>query len=313
MDRVQFIELHEQPWFPLFLRNEITDMLRFGLNLLKAYAPIAPLLQRAIDSTRSPSIVDMCSGGGGPWLHLVRKLKGDAQDFHVCLTDKYPNLSAFKNAQAGSDNHIRFYPGSVEAKNVPPALEGFRTMFTSFHHFPLGEASAIVQNAVDSRQGIGLFEITRRSPSAVILMFLWALTPFLFTPFVGPFRWSRLLCTYVVPIIPLVLLFDGVVSCLRTYGPRELLELIEKLSATEYQWEVGEYRGGFLRLPVTFLIGYPQSKRDGRSSKIAGQSRSESLGKATLLEGTRKAGEDGFAGSSIFCRPTHVFGTESSF
>jgi hypothetical protein len=246
-------------------------MLRFGLNLLQAYAHIAPLLQRALDSTRSPSIVDLCSGGGGPWLHLARKLKADARDFHVCLTDKYPNLQAFGEAQASSQNHIRFHRGSVDAMNVPPELEGFRTMFTSFHHFPLEEARAIVQNAVDTRQGIGLFEITRRSPSAIILVFLWALTPFLFTPFVRPFRWSRLLCTYVIPIIPFVLLFDGVVSCLRAYSPRELRELIAKLRVTEYQWELGEYRGVFLKLPVTYLIGYPQLQRGGRSPTIAEQ------------------------------------------
>ena len=75
MRRVQFIELHEQPWFPSSLRDEITDALQFGLNLLKAYAPIAPLLQSVLDSTRSRSIVDMCSGGGGPWLDLSRKLQ----------------------------------------------------------------------------------------------------------------------------------------------------------------------------------------------------------------------------------------------
>jgi hypothetical protein len=36
--------------------------------------------------------------------------------------------------------------------------------------------------------------------------------------------------------IPFVVLFDGVVSCLRTYPPQELREIIEKLTATGYQW-----------------------------------------------------------------------------
>ena len=52
MRRAQFIELHEQPWFPPSLQHDITDALQFGLNLLKAYAPIAPLLQNSLDSTR---------------------------------------------------------------------------------------------------------------------------------------------------------------------------------------------------------------------------------------------------------------------
>ena len=132
-------------------------------------------------------------------------------------------------------------------------------MFTSFHHFPPEEARAILQNAVDAGQSIGIFEITRRAPSTISLMFPWALMPFVFTPLIRPFRWSRLLCTYVVPIIPLVLLFDGVVSCLRTYRPQELREIVKKLSGIEYQWEVGEYSRASGQVPITYLIGCPQA------------------------------------------------------
>ena len=260
MRRVQFIELHEQPWFPSSLRHEITDALQFGLNLFRAYAPIAPLLQSVLDSTRCRSIVDLCSGGGGPWLDLSRKLKPDAQVFHILLTDKYPNLRAIQNVGAAFGNHIAFYPDSVDALKVPGELQGFRTMFTSFHHFPPEEARVILQNAVDAGQSIGIFEITRRAPRTIALMFAWALMPFVFTPLLRPFRWSRLFCTYVVPIIPFVLLFDGVVSCLRSYRPQELREIITKLSGIEYQWEVGEHSIASGQAPVTCLIGYPQAR-----------------------------------------------------
>jgi hypothetical protein len=259
MRRVQFIELHEQPWFPSTLRNEITDALQFGLNLIKAYAPIAPLLQNVVDSTRLRSIVDMCSGGGGPWLDLSRKLQSDASALHILLTDKYPNVKAFQNIRAASENHIAFYPESVDAMKVPGELQGFRTMFTSFHHFPPAEARAILQNAVDTHQSIGIFEITRRAPSTVALIFPWALMLFILTPFIRPFRWSRLLCTYVVPIIPLVLLFDGVVSCLRTYRPPELREMVKKLAGIEYRWEAGEHSEVPGQVPITYLIGYPHA------------------------------------------------------
>jgi hypothetical protein len=65
-----------------------------------------------------------------------------------------------------------------------------------------------------------------------------------------------LLCTYMLPIIPVVLLFDGVVSCLRTYRTEELREMIETLAGIEYQWEVDELSRGFGVPPVTYLIGY---------------------------------------------------------
>jgi hypothetical protein len=255
MRRVQFLEFHEQAWLPSFLRDEITDALQFGLSLFKAYAPIAPLLQRALASTQSRSVVDICSGGGGPWFDLSPKLQAN-----VLLTDKYPNVKTSRNVEAASGNRIAFHPQSVDARNVPRELEGFRTMFSSFHHFPPEEARSILQNAVDANQSIGIFEITRRAPSTIALMFPWALMPFVFTPWIRPFRWSRLFWTYLLPVVPLVLLFDGVVSCLRTHRPRELREIVANLTATEYQWEIGEHARAAARMPITYLIGYPQAR-----------------------------------------------------
>ncbi|MGA8503727.1 MAG: hypothetical protein WB683_19410 [Candidatus Sulfotelmatobacter sp.] len=272
MRRVQFIELHEQPWFPSSLRDDVTDAMQFGFNLLHAYAPIAPLLQSVIDSSGSrtntrqssaESIVDMCSGGGGPWLDLARQLRcRDAEEnsagLQIWLTDKYPNLEAFQSVSASSDHHITFYPEPVDAMKVPIALKGLRTMFTSFHHFSPEDASAILQNAVEAGESIGIFEATKRAPSTIGLIFAGILLLFLHTPRIRPFRWSRLLWTYLIPIIPFVLLFDGVVSCLRTYRPDELHEIVDKLSSRQYQWEIGELATG--KMPITYLIGYPKSR-----------------------------------------------------
>jgi len=255
MRRFQLIELHEQPWSPSVLRDEATDALQFGFNLLNVYGAVAPLLLGALDSTRSRSIVDLCSGGGGPWFELGRKLQEGPQLLQIWLTDKYPNLRAVENVGTASENHIRFYPGSVDAAKVPGGLRGFRTMFTSFHHFSPEQAGAVLQNAVDAGEGIGIFEVTRRAPSTILLTLGWALLLFLCTPWLRPFRWSRLFWTYLVPIIPLVLLFDGVVSCLRSYRANELREIVGRLRANDYQWEIGETGG---RLPVTYLIGWPR-------------------------------------------------------
>jgi hypothetical protein len=282
MRRIQFIELHEQPWFPSSLRDDVTDAIQFGFNLMRAYEPIAPLLQSAIDSTANGTndgsgkndrqlIVDMCSGGGGPWLDLSRKLQcrssennaGDSAGLQIWLTDKYPNLEAFQRVSASSDHHIGYYPEPVDARNVPHALKGLRTMFTSFHHFSPEDARAILQNAVDAGESVGIFEITKRAPSSVAVIFVGVLLLFLHTPRIRPFRWSRLLWTYLIPIIPLVLLFDGVVSCLRTYRPQELREMVEKLTSCQFKWEIGEITGK--RAPVTYLIGYPSA---GPSSDV---------------------------------------------
>ena len=261
MRRIHFIEFHDQPWFPSFLRDYITDALQFGFDRFKVYAPIAPLLQRALDSKQSPTIVDMCSGGGGPWLDLSKRLASgksakDPLALRVYLTDKYPNLAAFQKISAASDGRIRFYPVPVDATNVPRELRGQRTMFSTFHHFRPAEARAILQDAVDAREGVGIFEVARRAPSTIAMTLVFVLMLFVGTLWMRPFRWARLFWTYLVPIIPLVLLFDGVVSCLRTYRPEDLRKIVANLLAIDYQWEIGESSG---KAPITYLIGYPVS------------------------------------------------------
>jgi len=260
--RIHLIEFHEQLWFPASIREEITDALQFGLNLTQAYAPIAALLQNALACNWSHSIVDLCSGGGGPWRKLSETLQQDGQPLQILLTDKYPKRSAETDLKLASAVSARFYPASVDPRDVPIALAGFRTMFSSFHHFSPEEARAVLENAINAKQAIGIFEITRRTAATIGLMFPWALLSLLFTPWIRPFRWSRLLWTYVIPVIPLVLLFDCVVSCLRSYKPSELREIVEKLNARGYQWEIGEGEGVLGLLPVTYAIGIPNPALD---------------------------------------------------
>lgn len=52
-----------------------------------------------------------------------------------------------------------------------------------------------------------------------------------------------------------MILFDGIVSCLRTYKPAELRAMTAEL--TQYDWEIGELKALGAALPVTYLIGYP--------------------------------------------------------
>jgi hypothetical protein len=262
----RFFEFHDHKWFPKSLRDGVTDALQFILSLGGIYRPIVPLLDKAVEVSRAERIVDLCSGGGGPWLWLYRLLGvGNGRGVEVCLTDKYPNVTAFENARQETDGQITFYRGFVDAASLPRELAGFRTIFTSFHHFTPDEAVAILQNAVDDGQGIGVFEAAKRDPLNILLTVLMPLAGFLTAPFARPVRISRLFWTYIIPVIPFVLLFDGVVSCLRAYSQKELSLLAAQVKAENYVWQIGEQSGGLA--PVTFLIGHP-----GPAKQVAQQS-----------------------------------------
>lgn len=266
MKRLHLMEIHEQPWCPAEIRDGATDCLRAIGGWMQQYRAAVPLLERALAASDSWQIIDLCSGGAGPWLRigpqLQRRLK---RPVPVVLTDLYPHWQS--NVDAGADGsnaapsagQFIFVPFSVDATHVSPALPGFRTLFTAFHHFDPPAAQAILQSAVEERQGIGVFEQTQRSLLGLLVMLVLPLLAWLFTPFLRPFRWSRLFWTYIVPAIPAVLLFDGLVSCLRTYEPDELRALAAQLPTSGYVWEVGRARSPLSPIGITYLVGWPVS------------------------------------------------------
>jgi len=115
-----------------------------------------------------------------------------------------------------------------------------------------------LQSAVDEGQGIAVFEQTRRHPLALLMMLTLPFLAWLLTPFIRPWRPARLFWTYIIPAIPLVLCFDGIVSCLRTYSPDELLALAEGLHGAPYTWRAGRVRSPLSPIGVTYLIGVPR-------------------------------------------------------
>src|SRR4030095_2408901 len=143
----------------------------------------------------------------------------------VCLTDKYPNLEVFRESSGLTHQSISYHPQSVDAMRVPEELTGFRTIFSAFHHFGPEQARTVLADAAHKRQGIAVFEGTQRSVLALLLMLLVPLMVLVMTPFIRPFRWSRLLWTYLIPLLPLVAMFDGLVSCVRTYSVEDLRDL----------------------------------------------------------------------------------------
>lgn len=256
---MRLFEFHDQEWFPARLRDYVTEALQFVLSAGGIYRQSSARLIRALQACQAPRVVDLCSGGSGPWPWLHRALpEGQGRRVEVCLTDKYPNRSAFERIRKESRGAITYWPEPIDATQVPAQLLGFRTIFSSFHHFRKPEAMSILQNAVDQRQGIGVFEATRPHPVTMALTVFMLLGGFATAPFIRPFRFSRLFWTYVVPLIPLVLFWDGLISCLRAYSLKQLSEMIASLKADGYAWEVGEEPGGFAT--VTYLVGYPIRK-----------------------------------------------------
>lgn len=250
MNRIHLIEIEDQPWCPRVLRDGATDYLAEVMKRVRVYDAVAPLLGEAVRASGATRILDLCSGGGGPWQSLARALARRGVAVELTLSDLTPNVAALDRLAAELPG-ARVERMPVDARRVPASLEGFRTLFTAFHHFEPEQASAILRDAARG-EGIGVFEVTQRHPLALVGILPSPLFVWLLTPLMRPFRWSRLLFTYLVPLIPLLVLFDGVASVLRSYTVDELLAMALRESP-ELEWKAGVLRRG--PASVTYLVG----------------------------------------------------------
>jgi len=264
MKRIHLFEFTDLPWYPQTFRRIQTDYLQFVTGLGSGHKNLIPLFAKAMGHAGTTEIVDLCSGGGGPWLGLLEHFKQSGLSVNIKLTDKYPNPKAIQKWKEASRQGIEYLSEPVDATNVPPQLKGMRTLFEGFHHFKPEQARAILRGALEKKVAIGIFEASLKPPFGLLLLLLAPLTTLigylLFTPFIKPRAFSRFFWTYIVPIVPLATCWDGVVSFLRVYSPPDLRELAEPLQDEEYFWEIGQLSTGTPILDFTYLLGYPLTK-----------------------------------------------------
>jgi hypothetical protein len=259
--RRHLFEFEDLGWFPNLFRDTITAWLRDAF--VGAYEPVVPLLVELLARDGSERVVDLCSGGSGPWEYLKQQVDGVRKDdghspVSLVLTDRFPNIAAFRAATSRIGPDVDFSSQSVDAREVPDDLTGVRTLFTSFHHLDTLDARAVLADAARSGQAIGVFEFTRRDWS-VIRGVLWQV-PLSMLRTIRKWRprsRAQLFFTYVVPLIVITSLWDAVVSQLRAYLPSELASMTDGLGGEDYRWQTGEVCSPDGRDPITYVIGYP--------------------------------------------------------
>lgn len=256
--RFHLFEFEDLPWFPDLIRGGGTDYLRYFLIATGLYKPVLPLIAETLSQTKDETIVDLCSGGGGYIEQVYEDINNNcSRKINFLLTDKFPNLETYRLLKAKTNGGIDFLDYPVDAMNVPKEISGFRVMFSAVHHFKPEQVSAVLQNAVDRRTAIGLFDGGDKNILSILgMLLIHPVAFFLFTPFFKPFKWSRLFFTYLIPLIPIYTIWDGCVSVLRFYQPDELLKIAYATNAQNYVWKHGKVKNRF-GLRATFLIGYP--------------------------------------------------------
>jgi hypothetical protein len=259
MRRFHGVELCDFPWFPSLLRDAATEYLRFSAELAGQPAAIWPIIESALERSDEQEILDLCSGGGGPMLWMVREFSRRGLQLPVTLSDLYPSAGARELVERVGAASARYDPEPVDALDVPGERRGLRTIVNAFHHFRPEQAERVLASSVEARRPIAVIEVTQRRLLHASLIAMAPLALLLVLPLLRPFRPAWLPLTYLIPAIPLLILWDGLTSCLRCYTANELLALAGAADPGDsFEWHVEQPR---MTGPVRgiALVGIPRA------------------------------------------------------
>jgi hypothetical protein len=257
--RIHAFELEDQPWMPRIVRESGMAYLRFAAEKLGAAEKMRPLIESILDRSGEKEILDLCSGGAGPLIEVASGLARNGRETSVTLSDRFPDPGAIELAETSGIAGLHYESQPMDALDVPPDRAGLRTLFNAFHHMRPEQAREILASAVRGRRPIAVLEVLQRKPLSLIGMLFSPLLVLLVVPFLRPFRLAWIPLTYLIPIIPLFIVWDGVVSCLRIYDENELLSLASKADPEDsFEWEVKFIPLDPQPVPGIALIGIPR-------------------------------------------------------
>lgn len=243
---------------PAWLRDACTGLMRVASEAMRLHEAAVPPALRALDAAGTNRIVDLCSGAGGPAIALTRRLTRRGDRFvELLLTDKFPNIGAFELAERQLPGIVKARRTSLDAACVDGTLTGLRTLFNGLHHLPPETARSVFADAAAKRQPILALEVVERSFAGFLGVALTPLGVLAMTPFVRPVRLRSLALTYLLPLIPTMLTWDGFASCLRAYSLPELEDLVRELRRPDYDFRVERRRVPWTAAHVTTVLGFP--------------------------------------------------------
>lgn len=258
--RYHLWEWHDLPWVSNVLRSMLVTSLQyfwcsFPNEANCSATALLPMLRRVTLQCGTNDILDMCSGNGGPYPVLAKEFQ--RLGMSVVLSDLYPQDSWKEVSLKVPGGALKYISAPVDAMNLSKSQSAggsyrldfaagshIRTFMCCFHHFTPEQGVQLIQDAIRWRHGIVIVEATPRSwpilISAVLLHLFALFTCSLFMAPFGSKQWfQRVALTFLVPVFPLMYVWDCAVSHLRCYTVEELKSMAAGCTgSSEYRWEV---------------------------------------------------------------------------
>lgn len=278
MRRRDGFEFCDQPWLRGFWREAYLDGLGFLLRAGGVYSRMHEPFARWAAAAGGNSVLELGSGGALQTATLVAAAERHGVGLpRILLSDLHPDVAAFRRVKATHPGRVDYLDRPVDMSTPGKLPARLLLVCGAFHHLSPDAARAALANAVRNADGIFIQEVFARHPLSVLLC-VFNLLPLMLAPFFsGRLTPGKLLVSTLLPLVPLMIMFDGAMSVLRTYSGEEILAMIPPELRREWSWESGHCRYlGLLKAP--FVFGY----RRIRDGVAGGRSETRTAGKEAL-------------------------------
>jgi len=182
---------------------------------------------------KAKSVIEYGSGSGEPLLRTVSKIKSPAlKSLNYTMSDLRPLPEFVDKVNNHLPENFSYIKEPVDASTHRPQKGQAVVFINSFHHLPPETAKRVIKNNLENGNEMLILEYVRNSFLAHVSMVFGPLIVMLTVPFVVKLKHLpiAILFTYLIPIFPLMLLWDGLVSGLSAYNEKFFRNAIEDLN-----------------------------------------------------------------------------------
>jgi len=251
MRRLHLFEFGDQTWVPKIFRKYLHELLQY--QVCRFYRPIIPILLDWIKTNNIDKVTDLASGKGGPWPYLIHEIQKEIPSFQLELSDINPYPI----------EGLEYNPNIVDLRNPASIPKGALTIFTGFHHLKPTEVEVFLNTVSNNNQPLFMADFVERKPLKILGMILSPVVVLIDTVRIKPFSFLRILFTYLIPMIPLMYMWDGAISHARAYSISELNKYASNLESTDYVFEFIQTKNEIDGLLITGFYSGPKILLNG--------------------------------------------------
>ena len=247
------MEIHQLDWIPGFLKQRQLEQILPILRAIHFDRKLLALFNRLKEKTKAKEFLDLGSGAGNVVEFLVRNTEGP---YTYAISDLQPCLKSYDEIKHRNQGRIDFVPYSVDLCQADGILKNKAvTIITTFHELDRREAQKAINNLLGYSKGFLIAEPIDKSAGQLFRL-PWIVLYFWLVPlWTKPRTFSRLFFTWLVPVLPLFHMHDGLISLLRSYTKLDFVKLLKNGKSRGWEGEVNT-----IDVDTTYVLAWRKSE-----------------------------------------------------